>query len=153
MAMAKSEQDTREHIEKVRDNLNDALHNLTKRAVLHDASKLEEPELSGYEGLSEALQGLTYGSMAYRAAFAPFKDIIAHHYAHNSHHPEHWPDGVNNMSLLDCLEMLADWKAANDRSGGDFAKSLAVSVERFNISGQMAAILMNTARELGWIYA
>jgi hypothetical protein len=150
--MTKSEQDTRDHIEKVRANLNDALHNLTKRAVLHDASKLEEPELSGYQGLSEALQGLTYGTPEHRAAFAPFQEIIRHHYAHNRHHPEHWPDGINNMSLLDCVEMLADWKAANDRGdGGDFGHSIQVSVSRFRISEQLHAILINTAKELGWL--
>lgn len=149
--MTKSEQDTRDHIEKVRTNLNDALHNLTKRAVLHDASKLEEPELSGYQGLSEALQGLTYGTPEHRAAFAPFKDIIAHHYAHNRHHPEHWRLGVTDMSLLDIIEMLADWKAANDRSGGDFGHSIQVSVSRFRISEQLHAILINTAKELGWL--
>lgn len=149
--MTKSEQDTRDHIEKVRANLNDALHNLTKRAVLHDASKLEEPELSGYQGLSEALQGLTYGTPEHRAAFAPFKDIIAHHYAHNRHHPEHWPDGVNNMSLLDCIEMLADWRAAVSRSpDGDMQKSMEVSRQRFDISDQLYAVLINTVRELGW---
>lgn len=149
--MTKSEQDTRDHIEKVRSNLNDALHNLTKRAVLHDASKLEEPELSGYQGLSEALQGLTYGTPEHRAAFAPFKDIIAHHYAHNRHHPEHWHLGVTDMSLLDIIEMLADWKAANDRGGGDFGHSIQVSVSRFGIGEQLHAILINTAKELGWL--
>lgn len=149
--MSKSEQDTRDHIEKVRTNLNDALHNLTKRAVLHDASKLEEPELSGYQGLSEALRGLTYGTPEHRAAFAPFKDIIAHHYVHNRHHPEHWPDGVNNMSLLDCIEMLADWRAAVSRSpDGDMQKSMEVSRQRFDISDQLYAVLINTVRELGW---
>lgn len=150
--MTKSEQDTRDHIEKVRANLNDALHNLTKRAVLHDASKLKEPELSGYQGLSEALQGLTYGTPEHRAAFAPFKEVIQHHYAHNRHHPEHWHLGVTDMSLLDILEMLADWKAANDRGdGGDFGHSIQVSVSRFGISEQLHAILINTAKELGWL--
>ena len=149
--MTKSEQDTREHIEKVRDNLNDALHNLTRRAVVHDATKLVEPELSGYQGLSDAFQGLTYGTPEHRAAFAPFKEIIAHHYAHNRHHPEYWPNGVTDMSLLDIIEMLADWKAANDRNGGDFGHSIQVSVSRFGISEQLHAILINTAKELGWL--
>ena len=150
--MTKSEQDTREHIEKVRDNINDALHNLTQRAVVHDATKLVEPELSGYQGLSEALQGLTYGTPEHRAAFALFKEIVKHHYAHNSHHPEYWPNGVADMSLLDIIEMLCDWKAANDRSKGDFKHSLEVSIARFHFDDdRIGGILTNTAKELGWL--
>lgn len=150
--MTKSEQDTRDHIDKVRGNLNDVLHNLTRRAILHDKSKLEEPELSGYEGLSAALQGLTYGSPEYRAAFAPFKEIIQHHYASNTHHPEHWANGIADMSLLDIIEMLADWKAASERGNGDFKHSLEVSIARFHFDDdRIGEILTNTARELGWI--
>lgn len=151
MAMTKSEADTNDHIASVRININAVIDNLRDRKTAHDASKLQEPELSGYQGLSEALQGLTYGTPEHRAAFAPFKEIVAHHYAHNSHHPEHWHLGVTDMSLLDIIEMLADWKAANDRSGGDFGHSIQVSVSRFRISEQLHAILINTAKELGWL--
>lgn len=146
-----SRQDTVNHIDKVRRRLADVIHHLSKRAVHHDASKLQEPELSGYDGLSQALAGLTYGTPEYKAAFEPFKEVIARHYAHNTHHPEHWPDGVNDMSLLDVIEMLCDWKAASERNNGDFARSITVSVERFGISPQLAGILINTAKELGWI--
>lgn len=150
--MTKSEEDTRYHIEKVRDNLSDVLHNLTRRAVVHDATKLVEPELSGYQGLSDALRGLTYGTPEHKTAFAPFKEIIAHHYAHNRHHPEYWPNGVADMSLLDIIEMLADWKAANDRNNGDFKHSLEVSIARFHLDDdRIGEILMNTAKEIGWI--
>lgn len=144
-------QDTVDHIKKVQENLFAVTSNLVRRANVHDASKLEEPERFGYQGLSEALKGLTYGTPEHRAAFAPFKDIIKHHYAHNSHHPEHWHLGVTDMSILDIVEMLADWRAANDRTGGDFGHSIQVSVSRFNISEQLHAILINTARELGWL--
>lgn len=149
--MTDSQIDTLDHINKVRGNLETTVKNLRQRALGHDASKLEEPELSGYQGLSDALKGLTYGMPEHRAAFAPFKDIIKHHYAHNSHHPEHWQLGVTDMSLLDIIEMLCDWKAANDRGNGDFGQSIAVSVSRFNISEQLHAILINTAKELGWL--
>ena len=92
--MSDSQRDTKEHIKKVRDNLFIIRHRLERRANIHDASKLEEPELSGYEGLSQALKGLTYGTPEHRAAFAPYKEIIQHHYANNSHHPEYWPNGI-----------------------------------------------------------
>jgi hypothetical protein len=149
--MTESQRDTREHIARVQVNIDQAVENLAERAIAHDLSKLEEPELSGYEGLSQALKGLTYGTPEHRAAFAPYKEIIQHHYASNRHHPEHWQMGVTDMSLLDIIEMLADWKAANDRNGGDFGHSIQVSVNRFRISEQLHAILINTAKELGWL--
>lgn len=149
--MTESQADTINHIGKVQSNLSKAIYNLNDRKDMHDRSKLEEPELSGYEGLSQALKGLTYGTPEHRAAFAPYKEIIQHHYAANRHHPEHWQMGVTDMSLLDIIEMLADWKAANDRNGGDFGHSIQVSVSRFRISEQLHAILINTAKELGWL--
>jgi len=149
--MTESQVDTINHIAKVQSNLSKVIYNLNDRRTMHDRSKLEEPELSGYEGLSQALKGLTYGTSEHRAAFAPYKEIIQHHYAANPHHPEHWQMGVTDMSLLDIIEMLADWKAANDRNGGDFGHSIQVSVSRFRISEQLHAILINTAKELGWL--
>lgn len=149
--MTESQRDTIDHIASVRSNINAVIDNLCDRKTAHDASKLEEPELSGYEGLTQALKGLTYGTPEHRAAFAPYKEIIQHHYAANRHHPEHWQLGVTDMSLLDIIEMLADWKAANDRNNGDFGHSIQVSVSRFNISEQLHAILINTAKELGWL--
>ncbi len=149
--MTESQIDTINHIAKVQSNLSKAIYNLNDRRTVHDRSKLEEPELSGYEGLTQALKGLTYGTPEHRAAFAPYKEIIQHHYAANRHHPEHWQMGVTDMSLLDIIEMLADWKAANDRNGGDFGHSIQVSVNRFRISEQLHAILINTAKELGWL--
>jgi len=149
--MTESFIDTINHIGKVQSNLSKVIYNLNDRKDVHDRSKLEEPELSGYEGLTQALKGLTYGTPEHRAAFAPYKEIIQHHYASNQHHPEHWHLGVTDMSLLDIIEMLADWKAANDRNNGDFGHSIQVSVSRFNISEQLHAILINTAKELGWL--
>lgn len=149
--MTESFIDTVNHVAKVQFNLSTVTANLRDRGDVHDRSKFEEPELSGYEGLTQALKGLTYGTPEHRAAFAPYKEIIQHHYAANRHHPEHWHLGVTDMSLLDIIEMLADWKAANDRNNGDFGHSIQVSVSRFNISEQLHAILINTAKELGWL--
>jgi hypothetical protein len=59
---------------------------------------------------------------------------------------------VNGMSLFDVLEMLMDWKAATERmkDGGDIHASLVHNIERFKLSPQLAAILKNTIREMGW---
>ena len=150
--MTESQKDTINHIAKVQSNLSKAIYNLNDRRTVHDRSKLEEPELSGYEGLTQALKGLTYGTPDYRAALGAHEGVIMHHYAANRHHPEHWPNGIADMSLLDIIEMLADWKAENDRNGGDFGHSLDVSIARFHFDDdRIGEILINTAKELGWL--
>jgi len=149
--MPDSTEDTLAHIRKVQARMGVVIHELRSRAELHDASKLEEPEKSGFDVLLFKLATLVYGSDEYRAALEEGKPTIAHHYAVNSHHPEHWPNGVAGMSLLDVIEMLADWKAASERTKqGSIAQSLPINKERFGIDDQLYAILENTVRELGW---
>lgn len=59
---------------------------------------------------------------------------------------------INRMSLLDILEMIADWKAAGERTAnGNLADSLAFNRQKHAIGDQLFAILENTAKELGWI--
>lgn len=59
--------------------------------------------------------------------------------------------GINGMTLLDVIEMLADWKAASLRhADGDFHKSLYINKERFGISDQLFQIILHTVGELGW---
>lgn len=83
--------ETREHIARVAFYLGAASANLMKRAALHDASKLEEPEKSAFDRLAALkLSGMAYGSEEYRASLRKEKPAIEHHYAKNSHHPEYW---------------------------------------------------------------
>lgn len=72
---------------------------------------------------------------------------LEHHYANNSHHAEHWPNGINDMDLFDVLEMLFDWKAAGERqNGGNIMISLETNKKRYNISDQLYGILNNTVQ-------
>lgn len=149
-----SRSDTREHIIKVRQYLENCVNILNQRALQHDQSKLEDPEKEAFDRGTPGLKGLTYGSDEYKEAFAKYgmKDAIKHHYAHNSHHPEHYALGVSGMSLFDVLEMLVDWKAASERhADGDFQKSLEINEQRFNISTQLQSILIQTSEELGFL--
>lgn len=149
--MPDSTHDTEQHIRKVQARMQVVLHELTIRAAHHDESKLYEPEKSGYDKLTADLKDIVYGSDAYRAALAEAKPVIDHHYTHNSHHPEHYPNGIAGMSLLDIVEMVCDWKAASERAKqGSIAQSLTHNKQRFGIDDQLAAILENTVRELGW---
>lgn len=149
--MADSTQDTRDHIHNVQSRIAEIRNRLEYRAIIHDHSKLEEPEKSGFDVLTFKLRDLVYGSDEYKAALVEGKPTIEHHYAVNPHHPEHYDNGIDGMSLLDVVEMLCDWKAASERTKqGSIAASLAHNKERFGISDQLAAILKNTVKELGW---
>lgn len=149
--MYDSTADTNEHIDKVRARIFLVRLKLFNRAMIHDASKLEEPEKSGYDALTIALKDCEYGSEAYTAALTEAKPVITHHYANNTHHPEHYEQGIAGMSLLDIVEMLCDWKAASERTKqGSIAQSLNHNQVRFGIDDQLAAILANTVKELGW---
>lgn len=141
---------TREHIAKVQSRIHECTNNLTVRASRHDASKLIEPEKSGFAEAAN-IDELTYGQPEYQASLDALKDALAHHYAVNTHHPEHWPNGINGMSLLDIVEMFCDWQAAGERTKhGSMERSLRVNKERFKIDDQLASIFENTCKEMGW---
>ena len=146
-----STEDTKEHIGYVQKFLNNIQNAINTRLYVHDNSKLQEPEKSMYDEYTPKLRAMTYGSDEYKACLKEMGVALKHHYENNSHHPEHYPNGINGMSLLDVIEMLADWKAAGLRhADGSMQQSLKVNKERFGISDQLAEILQNTVRELGW---
>jgi hypothetical protein len=150
-----SRADTLAHINRVSDLLGDCQRNLFCRGLIHDASKLKEPEKSLFDQCTLKLKAMAYGSDEYKAALAELRPALQHHYAANSHHPEHYPNGIEGMSLFDVIEMLMDWKAATERmkGGGDIWLSLEINATRFNLSPQLVAILANTLREMKWLPA
>lgn len=149
--LERSRQETLLHISKVQARMDECVAFLRARANAHDLSKLQEPELSGYAVLQTRLADVEYGTPAYREALAKAKPTIAHHYAANDHHPEHYPNGVAGMSLLALLEMVCDWKAASERTKqGSIGRSLPVNVDRFGLDPQLASIIEATIRELDW---
>ena len=149
-----SRPDTLKHIRRVQDLLADVCIRLHGRAIRHDQSKVEDGiEKAAYDELGENLRTLTYGSPEYMAQFQHpvMKKAIAHHFANNSHHAEHYENGIAGMSLLDVTEMFMDWKAASERhDDGDIIESIEINIKRYGIDDQLASILRNTAREMGW---
>lgn len=144
--------DTKNHIARVRELMSVCSSEILKRANVHDASKLEEPEKSTFDYATPRLAGSTYGSDEYKGFLAELKPALDHHYSRNSHHPEHYKNGVDGMSLLDVLEMLCDWKAAGERhNNGSIQRSLEINKDRFKVSPQLQSILENTAKEMGWM--
>lgn len=147
-----STQDTLDHIDKVRTNLEMCVLGLRLRAKGHDQSKLKPPEKDIFDSATTALKGLTYGSDEYKEQLTKMQPALEHHYSKNSHHPEHYVNGIDGMDLLDVLEMLCDWQAATQRhADGNLAKSLKHNMRRFKISPQLQSILANTAFHMNWI--
>jgi hypothetical protein len=148
-----SEKETTRHIDRVRYLIGQCAVILLERGVRHDASKLSEAEKSFFDAVGKRLGQLIYNSEEYKHSLAELKPALDHHYSCNSHHPEHYPNGVNGMSLFDLVEMLMDWKAASERHSNamGIAESIEISCKRFKIGNQLNEILLNTAREIEWI--
>lgn len=147
-----SRPETRKHIREVQNRMLRVMDMLAARARVHDASKLREPELSVFDEWTPRLRGLTYGSELYKAALAEMQPALDHHYANNSHHPEHYAAGIAGMCLLDLVEMFCDWAAATMRhADGDLGRSIEINAKRFGIDPQLVSILRNTAERLGWV--
>lgn len=141
--------DTLRHIRRVQHLLGDAASELIRRGQLHDDSKLGPEEKPHFDRETPLLKGLTYGSDEYKASLARLGEALTHHYANNSHHPEHYENGVAGMDLFDLIEMVLDWKAASER-GKDGALRLQVSFDRFGVEPQLQSIVRNTVARRGW---
>ena len=138
---------TRKHMQRVSELLGDAAIEIIKRGQKHDLSKLEPVEMEPLQRMQDLVDKegqAPYGSAEYKRRTSLLGDMITHHYANNSHHPEHYENGVSGMDLFDLVEMFFDWKAASER-GEESSISISASVERFGISDQLATILRNTA--------
>lgn len=145
-----SKHDTDLHILEVQSRLAICIGNMQARALKHDRSKLESPEKEIFDEMTPLLKGSTYGSDEYKAMLERMKPALDHHYASNSHHPEHYPNGIRGMSLLGLIEMICDWKAATMRhADGDILRSVEINQKRFGYSDELKEIFLNTIRELG----
>ena len=145
-------EETLKHADRVMGLLDDVAYELDSRAIIHDKSKLSEEEAPIFQKFTPKLKDSTYGSDEYNGFLERMKPALEHHYRENRHHPEHHPYGIHDMTLIDLVEMLCDWKAASERhDNGDIVHSINVNTERFGICPELSHILMATARVLGWI--
>lgn len=136
---------TREHISRVQSHLHTFVKELLDRADLHDRSKLESPEVELFTEFTPKLAGSTYGSAEYNDFKKAMGPALQHHYANNRHHPEHWKNGIEDMSLVDVVEMFCDWKAASERhNDGNMRKSIEHNADRFSMSPMLVKIFENT---------
>lgn len=143
--------DTHLHIGEVRNRLHKCITELLRRALVHDLSKLESPEVEIFDEFTPKLKGSTYGSEEYKQFLNSMSVGLEHHYASNSHHPEHYKDGIRGMDLLDLVEMLCDWKAATLRhADGDISRSIEINQKRFGYSDELKQIFINTLKYINF---
>lgn len=140
--------DARSHITTVNRFMSKIIVELEKRSTYHDASKLEEPEKSCYDKYIPLLKEAKYGTPEYLEIRKNMeKEGLKHHYEANRHHPEHFKDGINDMTLVDIVEMFIDWQAASQRSDTGFKEGLKSNRKRYGINEQLYRIFLNTDKE------
>lgn len=152
MSTAKAEIVTRKHMQRVSELMGEAACILIRRAAAHDKTKLTPTELEPLQRMQDLIDAegqAPYGSDEYKRRTALLGPMLAHHYANNSHHPEHYSNGVDGMDLFDLVEMFLDWKAASER-GEESSMNIGAACKRFGISPQLEAIFRNTADRLGY---
>jgi hypothetical protein len=149
MTIAECQVETIKHIENVRKFIRIFTDALTTRAVRHDSTKLESPEVEVFAEFTPKLAHSTYGSEEYNGFLRQMNTALQHHYASNRHHPEHFTKGIDDMTLVDIVEMLCDWKAASLRQNdGNLLKSIELNANRFGYDDQLKKIFINTAKLL-----
>ena len=143
--------ETLKHIRKVGTLMVQIINRAFERALVHDDSKLREPELTLFNRYTPKLKLTDYGSEEYYDILKKMAPALKYHYTSNSHHPEHYEKGIKDMNLVDILEMLCDWMASSERHDtGDIYKSLEHNQTRFGYSDDVKAILWNTIKYMGW---
>jgi len=90
------------------------------------------------------MEELEEGTFAYKRALRDMTKALDMHYANNRHHPEHHANGVDDMSLVDLLEMVCDWKAISMQGDMSMEQLLEDAKKRFRLSKQTYSVLANT---------
>lgn len=140
--------ETNKHIAEVKLRMNMIAEEIFNRADYHDCSKMRSPEAEIFVEYTPKLKNCTYGSEEYKQFLSEMDIALKHHYEYNRHHPEHFLNGIMNMTLVDLIEMICDWKAATLRhNDGDIYKSIELNQKRFNYSDELKQILINTVKK------
>ena len=119
-----------------------------RRAMDHDNSKLNDTlEFNNYVLLNKEMEGVNYGTNKYKEIVKKYSIATELHYKNNSHHPEHYSLGVNQMDTLDLIEMICDWcSVLTLKKIEDWESGFIINKKRFNIYDELYTKIYNTAR-------
>jgi hypothetical protein len=122
---------------------------LIKRALKHDLSKYSKEEEPYFRKITHLLRNCEYGSEEYKRFLKELQPALNHHYLVNSHHPEHYIQGISGMSDLDRIELLCDWRAASRRhKTGNLITSINKNRERFKYDTSRIISFLRDAEEM-----
>jgi len=142
-----STRDTAAHIAEVQQNMSILIQALRGRSEIHDASKYTPEEKSQLDAALPSVKKERYGSNEYILAKKGLEQFLHLHHSRNTHHPEHYKNGIAGMDILDIVEMICDWKAANTSEDNvSFNEAIEISIARFEIGDQLAQIIRNTIK-------
>ena len=114
-----------EHKDGIKKYLSFIVNLLASRALTHDNSKNSDEEYLNY--------------------IKPTLDKgLKHHYNVNRHHPEYFDNGIDDMTLIDILEMIVDWKISIEQNSKDLYKEIDYNFMKYNVSEQLQKIILNT---------
>lgn len=144
--------DTVLHIGEVQEALEVMCSKLKQRGLSHDRTKLQQLEFDGFVSTREKFKKANYGSPEYQECIKLTKPAVDHHYKNNRHHTGYHKNGINDMTLIDLLEMIADWKAAARRSPDKkLEDTLEYAFKKYKIEPQLQLLIKNTLIEFDWI--
>lgn len=135
------------HIHHVQLFLMRIIEEIHVRMFNHDLSKLSRPEVKTFTEYANQLSELEEGTFAYKRVLKAMNEALNMHYANNRHHPEHHKNGVDDMSLIDLIEMVCDWKAVSLSGEMSMEQFLEDAKERFGLSEQTYNVLYNTIEQ------
>ncbi len=135
------------HIMTVQSLLRHLSRRLLERADKHDLSKLAPDELGGMIEIDAIADQYGLNSPEYKESLSG--GAIQLHYKRHSHHPEHHPNGVEDMNIFDLIEMVCDWKAANVLRGHpEWYASVEMMAKRLDLSSEYIWLINLVAEAL-----
>lgn len=99
------------HKQEVAYRMNEFAERIIFRGLEHDDSKLMSPEVEIFTKFTSKLKNTEYGSREYKEYLKEMGPALKHHYEHNKHHPEHFKQGIQEMTLIDLVR-------SEERRGG-----------------------------------
>lgn len=153
------------HVRFVQMALDEVSHELDRRGMAHDLSKMLDDEFAGFSRINAAARINKFGSPEYSEAMQRERGTIDLHFSRNPHHAEYYAEhpvaqtnnrGAEGMTFIDIIEMVCDWRGAqqgyNDTRPWletvelNFkAKGKYLSPEQMWLARQVAAFLAKSA--------
>lgn len=118
---------------------------LNRRIAQHDLSKYDEPERSCYDKYIPMLREAKYGSKEYYEIREKMqKEGLDHHYQVNRHHPEHFKDGIRDMTIVDLVEYFIDTYSASTKSDTPYSEGVKKNADHHKLPDELVQIFINT---------